>query len=121
MHDMSGYSQIHDRMRNLMIANLFQIQVADEEARILVSPLIGGASVAVLFDNPAVIAAFDHLLNVFVEQGGVDAVINQGRRAKWMICPTCHEAGGKESNYGNWHECVDCQGEGTIIIRSDDD
>lgn len=121
MHDMAGYSQFHDRVRNVMLANLIELQVTDAEARFLISPMLGGPSEAVIYDNPVIIDALDQLLTALLESGASGApAATWYRKAKWVICPTCKRKGWEVSNYGNWHECPDCQGDGIIIQREED-
>jgi hypothetical protein len=120
VHDLSGQSHFHDRIRRVLLAASIEIQMTDKEARFLIGNISGGSAEAVVFDQPPILAALDRLMTAIEELGG--AVPNPkpaGRRLPWMECPTCNRLGWDVNNHGDWQECPTCEGAGTIIIRSE--
>lgn len=118
MHDLSGHSRFYDHIRRVLLAASIELQVSDDEARILISRMAGGPAEAIVFDHPKVIAALDQLATAIEELGGgVQAGKPIGIRAGWSVCPTCGGSGWYRNNHDDWLECPTCQGAGTIILR----
>jgi hypothetical protein len=118
MYDLTGHSQLFDRIREQMLNNSYDFVATPERVEIK----IGGTDpdeekATFVVTRASSVSLFNNLLDVITEQGrGKDPLAGPpvAKRASWRPCPECNRLGYDRDNEGNHLVCDACGGRGIL-------